>query len=189
MVTTYIPQLVNISAKHKAILDRIKQTHGLSIREQVEMGIDYLSDKFKVIDDPFRTDPQSQPHKADPIMVTSFAEWMQECAIKEWESGDIMYCVNNAPTTSGRFVTESNPDSGIFVRTIDCDKCILHLKSQKAISTFRIHLGNRSNYHQLEMSLSPKEEARVEHSLAELISDTKGTAPYEPAVRMGNEIV
>lgn len=189
MVTTYIPQLVNISAKHKAILDRIKQTHGLSIREQVEMGIDYLSDKFKVIDDPFRTDRQSPPHKADPIMVTSFAEWMQECAIKEWESSDIMYCVNKAPTTSGRFVTESNPDSGIFVRTIDSAKCILHLKSQKAVSTFRIHLGNRSNYKQLEMKLSPQEDTRVEHSLSELISDTRGTQPMKPAVLMGSEFV
>ena len=183
------PLTVNISVPHKAILDRIKQTHGLSLREQVEMGIDYLSDKFKVIDDPFRTDPQSKPQKSSPIMVTSFAEWMQDSAIKENEGSEIMYCVNNAPTTSGRFATESIPDSGIFVRTIDGAKCILHLKSQKAVSTFRIHLGNRSNYHQLETKLSPEEEARVERSVSELISDTRGTVPPDSDDLMGNAFV
>lgn len=189
MVTTYIPQMVNISTRHKSILDRIKQTHGLSIREQIEMGIDYLDGKFGAIEDPFQTNPQSKPQKSSPIMVTSFAEWMQDGAIKENESSDIMYCINNAPTTRGRFATESIPDSGIFVRTVDGAKCILHLKSPKAVSTFRIHLGNRSNYHQLEMKLSPQEDARVEHSLSELISNTRGTVPQEPAVLMGNEFV
>ncbi len=187
MATT--PQTVNISTRHKEILDRIKQSHGLSIREQIEMGIDHLDGKYGAVENPFQAIPQSKPHKADPIMVTSFAEWMQDSAIKEYESSDIMYCINNAPTTRGRFVTESIPDSGIFVRTIDGAKCILHLKSPKAVSTFRIHLGNRSNYRQPEMNLSPQESARVEHSLSELIRDTRGTIPQEPAVRMGNEFV
>ena len=189
MVTTYIPQMVNISTRHKAILNRIKQTHGLSIREQIEMGIDHLDGKYGAVEDPFQTIPQSKPQKAAPIMVTSFAEWMQDNAVKEEESGDIMYCVSNAPTTRGRFATESIPDSGIFVRTIAGTKSILHLKSPKATSTFRLHLGNRSNYHQLEMKLSPQEDARVEHSLSELISDTRGTVPQKPAVLMGNEFV
>lgn len=189
MVTTNIPQTVNISSRHKDILGRIKQSHGLSIREQIEMGIDYLGDKFKVINSPFGSESTERPPQTKPHVITNFADWMQDCEVRAEEGIDIMYCVNNAPTTKGRFISESNPDSGIFVRTIDSDKCILHLKSQKAISTFRIHLGNPSNYRQMEMNLSPQEDARLEHSLSELISDTRGTVPFEPAVRLGNEIV
>lgn len=177
-------QTVDISTEHKMILERINKTHGLSIREQIEMGIDYLDRKFKAIEDPFQTILQSNPRQNAPTIGTSFSEWTDDNAIKEEETGDIIYCVNFAPTTKGRFVTQSIPDRWIYVHTIDNAKRILILKSPIAVQGFLRHLNNRSNFHQLEMN--PQEEARVEHSLSELIGDNQENTPYKPAEIMPN---
>jgi hypothetical protein len=183
--------MANISAKHREILNRIKNSHGFSIREMVEMGIDHLGQTF-------RSELPSEDSISEPILpatqkvITSFAKWIQECQISPPEVDGLLYCVNNAPTIKGRFVTQLiHGISGqeILVSLKDDPRSILRLFSLKGVEAFRVHLTNQVGIQQLQINLSPQEDARVEHSLSELISDTRGTQPMKPAVLMGSEFV
>ena len=171
------PLSVNISPEHKDIMTRIKQQYCFSYREQIEKGIERHDKTYPPFDSRFPETPATQPPHIDPRVFTSFSDWMHACEVELEESITILSCLNNAPTTRGRFITESDNSGGVYVRTTDNAKGILHLKSPKAISAFRLHLGNRINYQQMEMNLSPQESARVEHSLAELIDPPKKDEP------------
>ena len=139
------PEQPDISRRLKALLEQAKQQHGYIPRKQPQNGNIPMKEQSGVSAPRFRSEPGNTPPR-NTTNTTNFGTWIHDCDVSFKECGDIKACVNNVPTTQGRFISESDSRRGIFLRTTDSSKGTLHLTTPDAIKTFGIHLVYPCNF-------------------------------------------